>query len=358
MKILMVLTSHDQLGDTGKKTGFWLEEFAAPYYAFKDAGADVTLVAGPVSLPTPPGVTRIDVRRADTGQVVHSVAPETNGFLRGTMRGLARERKRMGVGPELPFDLIGRAYTHHHLPLRQVLPVTFVCYAFGLNLGAWIGSIGLRFRLYSQLGLRPSVITKVLTLSLMTNWLGYSGLLGVVLAFGLIVPPAGWELGIPGLRLLGGGLLVLLLGYLLLCAFSRRRYWTIRGHEIYLPSLGMGLLQVALGASNWALMALVLNILLPAQLGYPAVLGALLVSAFAGVITHIPAGLGVMEVVFIALLQQQTSIGVLLAGLIGYRVVYYLLPLALAGLGYALLEMRAKRMRRSNRRKQATLDKP
>ena len=40
MKILMVLTSHDQLGDTGKKTGFWLEEFAAPYYALKDAGAE------------------------------------------------------------------------------------------------------------------------------------------------------------------------------------------------------------------------------------------------------------------------------------------------------------------------------
>jgi putative intracellular protease/amidase len=45
MKILMVLTSHDQLGNTGKKTGFWLEEFAAPYYAFKDAGADITLVS-------------------------------------------------------------------------------------------------------------------------------------------------------------------------------------------------------------------------------------------------------------------------------------------------------------------------
>lgn len=43
MKILMVLTSHDRLGDTGKKTGFWLEEFAAPYYVFTDAGADVTL---------------------------------------------------------------------------------------------------------------------------------------------------------------------------------------------------------------------------------------------------------------------------------------------------------------------------
>ena len=44
-RILMVLTSHDQLGDTGKKTGFWLEEFAAPYYVFKDAGADITLAS-------------------------------------------------------------------------------------------------------------------------------------------------------------------------------------------------------------------------------------------------------------------------------------------------------------------------
>ncbi|APV43224.1 type 1 glutamine amidotransferase domain-containing protein [Pseudomonas frederiksbergensis] len=45
MKILMVLTSHDQLGETGKKTGFWLEEFAAPYFAFKDAGAQLTLAS-------------------------------------------------------------------------------------------------------------------------------------------------------------------------------------------------------------------------------------------------------------------------------------------------------------------------
>ena len=45
MKILMVLTSHDQLGNTGKKTGFWLEEFAAPYYVFKDAGAQVVLAS-------------------------------------------------------------------------------------------------------------------------------------------------------------------------------------------------------------------------------------------------------------------------------------------------------------------------
>ena len=45
MKILMVLTSHDQLGDTGNKTGFWLEEFSSPYYVFKDAGAEITLAS-------------------------------------------------------------------------------------------------------------------------------------------------------------------------------------------------------------------------------------------------------------------------------------------------------------------------
>jgi putative intracellular protease/amidase len=44
-KILMVLTSHDKLGNTGRKTGFWLEEFAAPYYVFKDAGEDITVVS-------------------------------------------------------------------------------------------------------------------------------------------------------------------------------------------------------------------------------------------------------------------------------------------------------------------------
>src|SRR5215472_654 len=45
MKILMVLTSHDKLGNTGRKTGFWLEEFAAPYFTFKDAGHEVVLAS-------------------------------------------------------------------------------------------------------------------------------------------------------------------------------------------------------------------------------------------------------------------------------------------------------------------------
>ncbi len=56
MKILMVLTSHADLGNTGKKTGFWLEEFAAPYYVFKDAGAEIVLAS-------PAGASRRWIRR-------------------------------------------------------------------------------------------------------------------------------------------------------------------------------------------------------------------------------------------------------------------------------------------------------
>ena len=51
------------------------------------------------------------------------------------------------------FDVLGKRYARHDLPVRQILPVTFVCYAFNLNLSAWVGGIALRFRLYSRLGL-------------------------------------------------------------------------------------------------------------------------------------------------------------------------------------------------------------
>ena len=57
MKILIVLTSHDKLGNTGRKTGFWLEEFAAPYYTFKEAGAEIVLTRRRAA-------NRLSIRRA------------------------------------------------------------------------------------------------------------------------------------------------------------------------------------------------------------------------------------------------------------------------------------------------------
>ncbi|MCF7202480.1 lysylphosphatidylglycerol synthase domain-containing protein [Pseudomonas oligotrophica] len=246
------------------------------------------------------------------------------------------------------FDVLGKRYTGHDIPVRQVMPVTFVCYAFNLNLSAWVGGIALRYRLYSRLGLRPAQITRVFTLSLLTNWLGYMWLAGLIFALGGISPPAGWEIGMGALRVLGVGLLLACLVYLGLCGYSRRREWTLRGHEIRLPSLRLALLQMVLGAVNWGLMALVVYFMLAQKIAYPEVLGILMISSIAGVITHIPAGLGVIEAVFVAMLGDEMSRAAIIGGLIGYRVIYFLIPLLLATAVYVLLETRARKLRRDN----------
>lgn len=247
------------------------------------------------------------------------------------------------------FDLLGRRWARHGLPWQQILPITFVCYAFNLNLGSWIGGLGMRYRLYRRLGLDNLQIAKVYSLSLATNWSGFLLLAGPLFAAGAVVPPANWAIGLAALRLLGLALLALSAVYLLLCAFARRRAWFFRGHGIGLPGLRQALLQMALGAANWVLMAQVIYLLLQRQVAFPTVLGVLLISAIAGVITHIPAGLGVLEAVFLALLQQQVDRGELLAALIGYRVLYFLLPLLVAAIVYLVIEMRAGRMRQHGR---------
>ncbi|MFK8331506.1 lysylphosphatidylglycerol synthase domain-containing protein [Pseudomonas sp. BJa5] len=236
------------------------------------------------------------------------------------------------------FDLLGRRYTGHSLPARQVLPLAFVCYAFNLNLSAWVGAIALRYRLYSRLGLALVTITRILGLGLVTNWLGYLCLAGALFASGLPRLPAGLDIGSTGLHLIGLLLLVAALAYLLACACARRRRWHLRGHEIILPSLPMAALQALMGAGNWALMALVMYSLLADKVDYPTILAVLLISSIAGVVTHIPAGLGVLETVFLTLLHASVGKGPLLAALIAYRVVYFLLPLMVAGVLYLLLE--------------------
>src|SRR6059036_1001271 len=95
------------------------------------------------------------------------------------------------------------------------------------------------------------------------------------------------------------------MAYLLLCALARRRSWTIRGYTLTLPSLRLALLQLLMSSVNWSLMAGVIFTLLERKVAFPTVLGVLLAAALAGVITHVPAGLGVLEAVFVALLSHQ-----------------------------------------------------
>lgn len=246
------------------------------------------------------------------------------------------------------FDVLARFYTGHKLSIQQVVPVAYVCYAFNLNLSSWVGGIALRYRLYSRLGLDVPTITRILSLSLITNWLGYMLLAGLVFSMGFLELPRDWAVGSTSLRLIGFALLLISGAYLLACRFSKRRSWTVRKHEISLPSLKQALLQASLGALNWSLMALVIYSLLPEKAFYPAILGVLLISSIAGVITHIPAGLGVLETVFITLMQHQFSKGQLLAALIGYRAIYFLLPLLIAVVVYLVLEKRSKKMGERN----------
>lgn len=246
------------------------------------------------------------------------------------------------------YDLLARHYTGHKIPAPQIIPVAFVCYAFNLNLSAWVGSFALRYRLYTRLGLDVATITRIVSINIMTNWLGYIILAGIIFSLRLLNLPDNWKLGATALQFIGFALLLIASLYFCACRFAKRRSWKFFNQEITLPSLRFALLQAGLASLNWALMGLLVYSLLPKEASYPAVLGILLICSIAGVVTHIPAGLGVLEAVFIAMYHHQFSKGTILAALIAYRALYFLLPLAIACVTYLILEKQAKKLRSQN----------
>ena len=242
------------------------------------------------------------------------------------------------------FDLLGRHYTGHTLRAATVMQLTFVSYAFNLNLGSWVGGIAFRYRLYSRLGLAVGTITRVMTFSMLANWMGYLLLAGAVFSLQPPALPPGWKIDTFELRLIGFVLLALALAYLGACAFSSQRNFSLRGHDIELPSLRLAGLQVAMGAANWLLMSGIVFTLLLQRIDFFSVASVLLLAAIAGVVTHIPGNLGVLEAVFVALLSHRMAQHELLAGLVAYRVVYFLAPLLVAAVVYLVMETRAKKM--------------
>ena len=244
------------------------------------------------------------------------------------------------------FDLLGRRMTGHRLGTRAVMRVTFISYAFNLNLGTLVGGVAFRYRLYTRLGLDNLTITRVLGFSMLTNWLGYLVLAGAVFCFFPMSLPPDWKMDGEGLRILGALLLAAGGAYLGLCAIAREHTWTLRGHEIDTPSWRMAVLQLAMSMLNWSLIGGVIWLLMQRQLPYPEVLAVTLIAAVAGVITHVPGGLGVLEAVFLALLGHLASPGKLLGALLAYRAIYYLLPLVLATPAFVAAELRARKQER------------
>jgi uncharacterized membrane protein YbhN (UPF0104 family) len=242
------------------------------------------------------------------------------------------------------FDLIGRRYTGHELATRKVMAVNFVSYAFNLNLGTLVGGVAFRYRLYSRLGLNNGEITRIVSVSMLTNWIGYSLLGGLLFMLQPLQLPPSWKMGNHGLQWLGAAMALVAVAYFVACLRAGDRLWTVRGHELFLPQWRMAGLQLVMSCLNWSLMGGAVFMLLQQQVAYTDVLTVLLIGAIAGVVTHVPAGLGIFEFVFIALLSHQISEGRLIAALLGYRAIYYIVPLMVAAVLYLVMELHARKL--------------
>ncbi|BDU18439.1 lysylphosphatidylglycerol synthase domain-containing protein [Lysobacter auxotrophicus] len=240
------------------------------------------------------------------------------------------------------YDLAGRRYARHTLPAPRVMGIAMVAYAFSLNVGALFGGAGFRYRLYAHAGLGLGTISRVVAFAIGTNWMGYLLLAGALFASGRVTPPPSWPVTGERLPWVGAAMLVAVVVYLIACHVTHGRVFHVRGHHFRLPSLPLALVQLGLASTNWALMAGLLFVLMPKGVAYADVLGPLLVAAVASAIAHIPAGIGVLEAVFIALLGHQVPQPQMLAALLAYRACYYLGPLLVAIAGYAALESRRR----------------
>ncbi len=241
------------------------------------------------------------------------------------------------------FDVLARVYTGHRLRLRRVFAIAFISYAFVLNLGGMVGGFGLRYRMYSQAGLGVATIARIAVFAVASNWSGVLLLGGLAFAFGRVPVPASWDLAAVALRIVGAGMLAIVASGLALCAWSRRRSFSVRGHVIDLPSLPVAVLQVAVASLGWLAIATILAVLLPDTVAFLTVAGVLLLSVLANLAIRVPANLGVLEAVFIAMLGPRLGAPQVLAAVLTYRALFHLGPLLLALAAYGLFEARARR---------------
>ena len=239
------------------------------------------------------------------------------------------------------FDLVARHCCDHRLRRSTTLGIAMTSYAFTLNLGSLVGGVGVRYRLYARRGVDAGTIGQVVGTSVLTNWVGYL-LLAAVLPWLWAPPPlAGWSAPAWQWRLGGALLGCIPLAYGVVCALRAGRALTLRGHAFALPRWPVALWQMAASAGNWMLMGAALWATLQAQVSYPAALATVLLGAVAGLVLRVPAGLGVLEAVGVALLTSP-SLGQdkVLAALLAYRALYYFVPLVLASLALGAAELR------------------
>lgn len=229
------------------------------------------------------------------------------------------------------YDWSALRYLGRKIPLRIVAVGGFLGYSFGNTIGISVVSGGaVRYRIYSAFGLSAFEVASVSTFVALAFGFGIT-----VIGLGaLAVHPYALEGAVPfapaTIRIWAGGGAVGILGVLTWLSVSGATL-RIRKVEISAPSPGILFGQLAFTLADTAFAALTLYVLLPA--GAPDFLTFLAVfaaAAMAGVLSHVPGGVGVFEAVIIAAMPAGVELGQVAAALFLYRIIYYLVPFALA----------------------------
>lgn len=233
------------------------------------------------------------------------------------------------------FDWLALRYVGRPLPYWQSALTSFVSLSIGHNVGvAALSSGTLRYRFYSGFGLGVVEVGKLILFCGVTVGLGLMTLGGLLLAARPDFAAAATGLA-PGAARAAGGLLLALSALYLLAARRIRRPLVLRGHRFALPELRIAAAQLALGTVNFAFVAACLHQLMAAGVSYPEAASAYVLANIAGLVTHVPGGLGVLEYVIATTVAHVDVAGTLIA----FRIVYYFVPLALGSLILAAAEI-------------------
>ncbi|HEX2637498.1 MAG TPA: bifunctional lysylphosphatidylglycerol flippase/synthetase MprF [Gemmatimonadales bacterium] len=240
------------------------------------------------------------------------------------------------------YDAMALRYIGFRLPLYRTAFGSFIAYAFSQMLGFPLVTGGsVRYRLWSAWGLSTAQIARAVSFVAFSFALGMLTVSGVAFA----AEPAGTGviLGLPSgsLRLLGLVNLGLVASYVW-WSVRRRRSIRLGSWRIPAPSTRLVGAQLLVSTLDWTLAGAALFVLLPPGHGLTLVtfLGIFLLAQFAGLVSHVPGGLGVVETILILLLKPYLQASALLGALIVYRGVYYLLPFCVGVLLLAQYELR------------------
>ncbi len=243
------------------------------------------------------------------------------------------------------YDALGLRYIGRRLPYRKLAIASFIGYAFGNN-ATMVGGSAARYSIYSSFGIAAGDVGRLVLFCGLTFWLGLLAVAG--LAF-LIEPsqvPEGLNQLLPpgSLRIVGIALLVVVGLYMLLMA-GRRRPLNLFGWEVQVPSVPISAGQIAISSIDWLLAGWVFYVLLPPDIhiGFRHYLVIFVLAQGAGLVSHIPGGLGVFETVNLLLLGDLTTVSALTASFLMYRLIYYLLPLIVASILLAAHEVLFRR---------------